>query len=395
MKNIITSLLLLPFLAFSQQKYYSYKYNNLYGITATDGTNIIDAKFTSSKNYKKIDSLAILKNDTGKTLLFNLFNGATVEYDEILLHEVFIENEYFSLIKNNGKQFLKGEKTGTILNLEKFFFSFENLGPNYIMGKVNNIKKNVKVTKDTTITVFPDFKIKKDKNGKVIPPPPPTMKKVKKTVTEKVNFPINYFIFKNQKKLELIKELNSKTSNCDINIYKEKYKNSEEIVENKVEYNNVYLNSWSHFLNEKFDYIAFREDKTYTLFTKDLKLIKKIESNKEIYYGIDDIQKTLQIWSKKSDLTIVDAGYQIPPSLSTKPTTFEVTQKDGLNIVKFKAKNETIFLFKTPFEVVTDWYDIKIIDANKNTLETEIDKANPKIYFPQKYAEMFQIDFNN
>lgn len=144
MKKILTSLLLLPLLAFSQQKYYSYKFNNLYGITATDGTNIIDAKYATQQKYKKIDSMAILKNATGKTLLFNLFNGATVEYDVIKPQEVFIENEYFSLIKNNGKQFLKGEKTGTILNLDKDFYSFQNLGPYYVIGKVKDIKKKCK-----------------------------------------------------------------------------------------------------------------------------------------------------------------------------------------------------------------------------------------------------------
>lgn len=99
----------------------------------------------------------------------------------------------------------------------------------------------------------------------------------------------------------------------------------------------------------------------------------------------------MQIWSKKNDLIIDNAFYQPSPSISDKPKIFEVTRKDGLNIVKYK----TLISYKTPLEVVSNWYDIKIIDVNKNTLETEIDKANPKIYFPQKYAEMFQIDFNN
>ena len=221
------------------------------------------------------------------------------------------------------------------------------------------------------------------------------MKKVKKTVTEKVNFPENYFIFKNQKALELVKEFNSNTSNCEIFIYKKRYKTSDEILEDKIEYKYKNLNIWDNFPEEKFDYIAFQEGKTYSLFTKNLKLIKKIERVKEPYNAIDDIQKTLRIWSKNDDLIIDNALYEPSPSISDVPKIFEVTRKDGLNIVKYIAKKETLFLFKTPLEVKSNWYKIKIIDANKNTLETEINKNNPKIFFPQKYNEMFQIDYSN
>ncbi|CAM4118903.1 WG repeat protein [Flavobacterium branchiophilum] len=418
MKYILTYLFLSPFLVFSQQKYFIYEYNKQYGIVSNDGTSIIDSKYKELEDYKTIDSLAILKNEKGKTLLFHLFNGTFEEYDQISTNEVYLENEYFSLIKNNGKQFLKGEKTNTIISLDKNFTSIKNLGPNYVI-----VTSDTDVTKKTTVNVE-KFELKKgyvsskDKKGYPLPPPDPkknpiAYNKVIKKEIKNITYRKNFFIYTNSKKLQFIKELNAESSLAKVYkiVTKENKKTYDSIAYNSQEnYENI--NPWDHFLYENFDYLVLCDDWYFiepaiSLFDSQFKSKNSFNytKNREGFSQEleDAIEKKLKISSKTIDVEL--AEYTISPmAYSERQERKEfllIENIEGLNVVSYLDNNNYVFMFKTPYKVKQYdrknkgiiRYQIEIMDDNNNKIISLLDNKNPKLNIPTNYLNLFKIDY--
>lgn len=418
MKYILTYLFLSPFFVFSQQKYFIYEYNKQYGIVSNDGTNIIDSKYKELEDYKTIDSVAILKNEKGNTLLFHLFKGTFDEYDQVSTNEVYLENEYFSLIKNNGKQFLKGENTNTIISLDKNFKSIKNLGPNYIIGTLDN-----EITKKTT-AVVEEFELKKeyfyrkDKKGRPLPLPnykenPSAFNKVIKKVTKNITFSKNYFIYTNSKKLQFIKELNAESVLADIYIYvnKENKKTYDSIAHNSQEkYENV--NPWDHFLYENFDYLVLCDEDiepTITLFDNQFKSINSFkftkDANKYSQELEDAVENKLKIKNKAIDVELAEYTIHQLTYIESRQERKEfilIENIEGLNFVSYLDNDNYIFMFKTPYKVKQYGrknyngriiYQIEIMDDNNNEIRSLLDYKNPKLNIPTNYLNLFKIDY--
>lgn len=417
MRYILTFLFLPPFFLFSQQKYFIYKYKNQYGIVSNDGTSIIDSKYKEIENNTTIDSVAILKNEKGKTLLFHLFNGTFEEYDQISTNEVYLENEYFSLIKNNGKQFLKGEKTNTIISLDKNFETITNLGPNYVIGTCET-----EVTKKTTIMVE-EFELKKeyfyrkDKKGKLLPLPyykdnPSAFNKVLKKEIKNITYRKNFFIYTNSKKLQFIKELNAESilSNVYKIVTKENKKTYDSIAYNSEE-NYVNINPWDHFLYENFDYLVLCDDwytePAITLFDSQFKSKNSFNYTKNgdgFSQELEDaIEKKLKISSKTIDVELAE---YVPPKMANserqeRKEFILIEQIEGLNVVSYLDNNKYVFMFKTPYIVKQNSrknkgkinYQIEIMDDNNNEIISMLDIKNPKLNIPTNYQNLFKIDY--
>lgn len=379
MKKLLLLLLISPLVAFAQQKYFTYQHNSLYGITDLQGNDIVNATYTDWEEYNAIDSLAILENKTGKTLVFHLFNGSKNEYDEFLPNHIYIQDEYFSLINNANKQYLQGQMTGQRILLKEKFYEFKNLGPDYIIGKFQKIAKPVK-------QASPKPAPKKDKNG--LTPPQivrePQMERLKRN---------NYYVFKNDKQLTRMKEINSDEYDFPFSIY-----NNNAVTGSHSEKQYQYkqdVKPWDHFYKESFDYVAVKDGNAFNLYDNNWKLITNIKSTRHPYNYDEQIGEALYALEEKKRFVIRSATYAVPPSMwngDRKPDFLKVEKQNDLNIVSVYRDKQYVFLFKTPAEVKAS-DSVITITKGTDTAQCIISKSNPVLHLPKQYLQLYQIDF--
>ena len=364
MKKYLFILFFFPVVAFSQQKYFTYQYNSLYGITDANGINVINAKYENLNN-RESDSLIILKNFTGttKTLVFNLFTGVKNEYDKIEMNYVYIQNEFFSLIENDKKQSLLGQKTGFLINLKEFYHTFQNLGSDYIVAKSNR-KKTINLTLD-------------DK----------TQAKTENDI---------YHVFKNNRKLNIIKEIAVK-ENLTYQIYKEKLPEKTDNIVQFIE-NQVILN----FPNEKFDYIAIfqydyvRKLDYWQLYDKNWLLIKKMYPKNTDNDMQEVVTKAVQLSVKgKKNVIVEHLRNEVYPDMATVEGRdfLKIEAKNGVNFVSYLKNDNYFFLFKTTSKVGSSYNRLTLEDAKNNKMIVDVDEETFKMYLPTQYQQQFKISF--
>ncbi len=367
MKKYLFIVLLLPFVAFSQQKYFTYQYNSLYGITDANGTNVIDAQYEDLNN-RESDSLVILKNYEGerKTLVFNLFTGVKKEYDKIVMNDTYIQNEFFSLIENDKKQYLLGQKSGFVIQFKEYHYQLRNLGSDYIAAKI----KKQKIIKP----------VPKDNNGNEIP----QIRTIDKDY---------YYIYKNDRKLTIIKEFALQNSLMPFEIYKEKpLEKTDNIV--LIAENHI-IDLRMDFVNEKFDYVSVRKDDYWELYDKKWTLIKKMYPK-----GDDDMQdvvtKAVQGFVKgKKNVIVERLSRDTPPNMATVEGRdfLKIEAKNDVNFVSCLKNDNYFFLFKTTSKVSSSYNRLTFEDAKNNKMVLDVDESNFKMHLPTQYQEQFKISF--
>lgn len=377
MKKLLFLLLLSPIIGLAQQKYFTYRHNGLYGITDVQGNDIVKAIYSKWEDYNTIDSLAILENKNGKTLVFHLYNGSKKEYDRFLPNHVYIQDEYFAFINNNKKEYLQGQISGLQIPLKEKFYEFKNLGPDYIVAKFEKIPKPVKQA--------PAPAPKKDKNG--LTPPQivrePQMESLKRN---------NYYVFKNDKKLVKLKEIGSNEFDFPFHIYdntaatdggSEQYSYKEDV------------KPWDHFYREQFDYVAVKDGDAFDLYDKSWKRITNIKSTRSPYDYDELISKALydQEKDKEKRFAIRTANYAVPPSgWSRRPDFLKVEKQSDMNVVSIYKKEQYAFLFKTPSEVKVSDNEITIKSGGDSST-CVISKSAPALHLPTQYIQLYKVDF--
>ncbi len=363
-KKYLFIALLFPFVAFSQQKYFTYQYNSLYGITDANGADVVKPQYPHLDD-RYSDSLIILENFAGKTktLVFNIFTGKKQEYDKIEKRHIYIQNEFYSLIENDKKQYLLGQKSGFVINLKEFYHTFQNLGSDYIVAKSNRKK---------TINLVLDDK---------------TQAKTENDV---------YHIFKNNRKLSIIKEIAVK-ENFTYQIYKEKLPEKTDNIVQLID-NQVVLN----FPNEKFDYIAIfqydyvRKLDYWELYDKNWVLIKKMYPKDSDSNMQEFVTKAVQLSVKgKKNVIIEHLRNEVYPDMATEEgrNFLMIDTKNGVDFVNYLKNDNYFFLFKTTSKVSSSYNRVTLEDAKNNKIVVDVDENSFKMYLPTQYQQQFKISF--
>lgn len=380
MKKLLFLFLMSPIMGWAQQKYFTYQHNGLYGITDVQGNDVVKATYPGWERNNSIDSLTILENKEGKTLVFHLYNGTKNEYDQFQPNHVYIQNEYFAFITNNKKAYLQGQKSGLQIPLKEKFYEFKNLGPDYIVAKFEKIAKLVK-------QAAPKPAPKKDKNGLT----PPQIVKAPELETLKRS---NYYVFKNDKKLVKVKEINTDEFDFPFSIFRNNAAtNNTPEPARSYEYNDI--KPWDHFYFEDFDYVAVKDGSAFDLYDKNWKLITNIKSTQDPYYYEEPISKALYAMEKDTAkrFRIRNAAYAVPPSgWGRDPAFLKVEKQNDLNIVSVYQKEQYVFLFKTPAEVKVYGNDISLT-IGTDVAKFEIPKAEPGVHLPSPYLQLYKIGF--
>ena len=366
MKKYLFIALLFPFVAFSQQKYFTYQYNSLYGITDANGADVVKPQYVSLNNSES-DSLIIIKNNTGKILVYNIFTGVKKEYDKIFMNHIYIQNEFYSLIENNKKQYLLGQKSGFVINLKEFYHTFENVGSDYIVAKSNRKK---------TINLVLDDK---------------TQAKTENDI---------YHIFQNNRKLNIIKEIAIK-ENFTYQIYKEKLpEKSPEKTDNIVQFieSQVILN----FPNEKFDYITIfqydyvRKCNYWELYDKNWVLIKKMYPKDSDNSMQEVVTKNVQLSVKGKKNVIIEhlSRETYPDQATVEGRNFlMIDTKNGVDFVNYLKNDNYFFLFKTTSKVSASYNRITLEDEKNNKMIVDVSESSFKMHLPTEYLKQFKISF--
>ena len=379
MKKLLFLFLMSPIIGWTQQKYFTYQHNGLYGITDVQGNDVVKATYTDWERNNSIDSLTVLKTKNGKTLVFHLYSGTKNEYDEFQPNHVYLQDEYFAFIINNKKEYLQGQKSGLQIPLKEKFYEFKNLGPDYIVAKFEKIAKLVK-------QAAPKPAPKKDKNGLT----PPQIVKAPELETLKRS---NYYVFKNDKKLVKVKEINTDEFDFPFSIFKN---NAAKGSTTEPMYNYQYntIKPWDHFYFENFDYVAVKNGNAFDLYDKSWKLITNIKSAENSYYYEEPISKALYALEKDKakSFDIRTANYAVPPSMGNMGAAFlKVEKQNDYNVVSFYQKGQYVFLFKTPAEVKVYGNDVTLT-MGTNVGKFEILGAEPAVHLPSQYLQLYKID---
>ncbi|MGE9311821.1 hypothetical protein ACLOAU_09250 [Niabella sp. CJ426] len=377
MKKLLFLFLMLPLVGLAQQKYFTYQHNGLYGITDVQGNDVVKAAYSDWERHNSIDSLTILENKKGKTLVFHLYNGSKKEYDEFQPNHVYIQDEYFEFITNNKKEYLQGQKSGLQIPLKEKFYEFKNLGPDYIVAKFQKLPKLIK---DASPKPAP----KKDKNGLT----PPQIVREPKTEFPKRS---NYYVFKNNKKMVKVKEINSDEYDFPFSIYNNTAA-TDYASEQQYQYKED-VKPWDHFYKERFDYIAVKDGNAFNLYDKNWKLITNIKSTGSSYDYDEPIAKALTALSKDKRFVIGTANYAVPPSMGGRaPDFLKVEKQNDLNIVSVYQNKQYFFLFKTPAEVKVSGNDITI-KSGADSSGCVISRSAPALHLPAQYLTLYKVDF--
>lgn len=376
MKKLLLLLLIAPLFGWAQQQYFTYQHNGLYGITDLKGNNVVNAIYTDWEDYNTIDSLAILENKKGKTLLFHLYNGSRNEYDEFQPNHVYIQDEYFAFISNNKKEYLRGQVSGLQIPLKEKFYEFKNLGPDYIVAKFQKVPKPVKQA--------PAPAPKKDKNGLT----PPQI--VRAPQMESLKY-ANYYVFKNDKKLVKVKEISSNEYDFPFSIYNNTAA-TDYSSEKQYQYKED-VKPWDHFYKESFDYIAVKDGDAFNLYDKNWKLITNIKSTGSSYDYDEPIAKALTALNKDKRFVINTANYAIPPSMGGRaPDFLKVEKQNDLNILSVYQDKQYVFLFKTSSEVKVSGNKVTIKSGGDSS-SCVISRSAPALHLPAQYLQLYKVDF--
>jgi hypothetical protein len=356
-------LLLLPVFVFSQTNYYTFKYNEKFGIASDKGEITKEAIYDDLEEFNTIDNFSILKNGN-KTTVFNLINAESKEYDEYLPNEVFIENEYYALVKNNKTQFLLGQESGLIINLKSKVLDIENIGVNYIIARIET----------------PIAKPKKLKSGLLLPKP--------------IDNLTYYQIYKNTKKFEYLKQITS----IELPLIDDFYAvDKNPGIVKMIEPREFKIKPWHHFLDNQFDYFTIKNKITFDLYNKDFILLQTIKFN-ELNYD-SKVQSAIKLIEKNQNIQVYNTSLDFGPDVmdigDPTPTFLKNIPENDLNILSYDHNGIYDFLFKTTSKIeFLSKHEIRLIDKNGNKVELLIDEVTPNIDLPKKLIEQFEISFS-
>ena len=134
---LVTLLLLLSSIARGQQ-YRIFIYDNLYGVTDSNATEVIAPTYDWVRTVAGREAYEIFHPPIGSdaaTMKFNMETGSKDFFDRYYSNDIVIQNESYSFAEQKGKQYLINEKTGGTIPLKEDFRSFENIGSRFIVAK--------------------------------------------------------------------------------------------------------------------------------------------------------------------------------------------------------------------------------------------------------------------
>ena len=363
MKKIFLLLLVFPCLISAQ--YFPFKYNDLYGVVDKDGNEEVKPMFTYVRT--EIKDVAVFTLE-GKYIYYNLIDGTQKEFDDFDMNEVYIKDEYFSLITKNKKQFLLGQISAKVIPLKSIYTGFKNIGPNYILAKQvdGSDKLEKEDSEEESLSEIKMVRLTKQKR-------------------------INYFVFEHSVQLNFIAKLNKEPidDENDITVTTYKIEDTEPIIKNH-EFNNATINRWDHFKQEDFSILAFQNKQIVTLFNAKLKPFKIFTytgDRREIESKVAEMskEKIIDATYPKSVMMIKeqDPDYKAPVVISSSNSIYTLSYlKDG----------EYIAFLKTPSEIsIWDKEKLSFIDTEGNKIVVTVDYKEQKIYIPTSFLKQFEI----
>lgn len=394
-RQILTVIILiLPSFLFSQQKYFIYKYNANFGLTSLDGTELIEGSFISHSD--QIKDYALFKNKSEKQVLVHLETGKKDIFDEFDGNSIFLENQYFANVENQGQYFLWSQKTGEKLPVPKVLQkqAFQDV---YMINK----DFLYAISHELVYPPTPKTKTKTAPKSKAPIIVPPEITKPPKNVTY-------VYIFKNERSMPVVAKIevddeklfgnNSPNSLFDF------YNLTKSPKDSKKDGSNVYLaeqrswnpelKPWHFYYDATFNIVCIDIVDNILIMDGNFKVIKTIaRKDRDERDAVKEYFET-QYPTDEITLSYADFSPSVSMGGSTRKPFWQVQKKENRYEISYlKDDNYIPYLELEATEAKVGYNDnLYIKDTQNNELMLQLNKKTLALAVPSRYKQQFKIE---
>lgn len=394
-KIIAIALMTIPQLLLAQQQYFVFKYNKEYGLTKLDGTTLIEDGFISHNN--QVNEYALFEDRNKKQILIHLETGRKDTFDKFEGNSLFLENQYFANVEQQGKHFLWSQKTGERLPVPKVL-------ENQSFHNVYMINKDFLYAVTYEMVYPPKAKpIKKTPSKTKVPAiQPPERLDPPKQITY-------VYIFKNERTMPVLSKIEvdqnklfeGKDVTSMFNFYNmtKRPKNLKE--DNSAQISilsqrtwNPEVRPWHFYYDSSFDVACIRVEDSIRVLDKNFKLLKTIAYTGRMEK--DDVANFLKSQYPNNEVSLSYADFS--PSVSmgslTRKSFWETQKKESKYEISYlKDDNYIPYLRIEAAEARVNYNDYLFIKDNANNeLMVQLDKKTLQLPIPIKYKKQFKIE---
>ncbi|SKB53582.1 hypothetical protein SAMN05660841_01054 [Sphingobacterium nematocida] len=393
-RQILTVILfILPSFLFSQQKYFIYKYNANFGLTSLDGTELIEGSFISHSD--QIKDYALFKNKSEKQVLVHLETGKKDVFDEFDGNSIFLENQYFANVENQGQYFLWSQKTGEKLPVPKVLQkqAFQDV---YMINK----DYLYAVSQELVYPPAPKPKAKTATKSKVPVISPPEISKPPKNVTY-------VYIFKNERSMPVVAKIevddeklfgnNSPNSLFDF------YNLTKSPKEGKTDDSNVYLveqrswnpelKPWHFYYDATFNIACINILDNILIMDGNFKVLKTIARKDRDER--DAVKEYFESQYPDYDVKLSYADFSPSVSMggSARKPFWMVQNKENQYEISYLKDDHYIPFVRLEASEAKMGYDdnLYLKDAQDNELMLQLNKKTLALPVPSAYKQQFKI----
>lgn len=394
---LIAVIFILPHIVFAQQKYFVFKYNNNFGMTNLDGTELIEGEFISYDD--QIKDYAHFENQEGKQVLIHVMTGQKEVFDEFDGNSIFMGDQYFANVESNGKHFLWSQKTGERLSVPKIlqqqsFQEVRMINKDFLyavsyewISPPTPKSKTKAVTKTKISGIRPPEKID--------PPAPP------KQVTY-------VYIFKNERSMPLVTKIivdddklfESNSPTLIFDFYNlEKIPKENTTTNNTVVYVapgrqwNPELKPWHFYYNADFNIACINKEDSIHIMDGHFKTIKTIPLKDR--HSQDATKEYFQSEYPKDEISLSYADFSPSVSMPSSPKKpfWQIRKKENYYEIDYLKDEDYIPYLQLEASEAKIGYDngLYIKDAQRNELMIKLNEETRLLAVPLKYKQQFKI----
>lgn len=392
---LITILFTLPPLLFAQQKYFIYKYNANFGLTNLNGTEIIEGSFISHSD--QIKDYALFKNKSEKQVLVHLETGKKDVFDEFDGNSIFLENQYFANVENQGQYFLWSQKTGEKLPVPKVLQkqAFQDV---YMINK----DFLYAISHELVYPPTPKPKTKTATKSKAPIIRPPEIVSPPKNVTY-------VYIFKNERSMPVVTKIevddeklfgsNRPNSLFDFYNLTKTSKDNKKDDDNQVYLSqqrswNPELKPWHFYYDATFNIACINILDNILIMDGNFKVIKTIARKDRDER--DAVKEYFELQYPNDDVTLSYADFSPSVSMGGSPRKafWQVQKKENQYEISYLKDDHYIPYIRLQATEAKMGYDDNLYmkDAQDNELMIQLNKKTLALAVPSTYKQQFKIE---
>lgn len=395
-QTLVVLFVLLPHTIFAQHKYFVYKYNTHFGLTNVEGTELIEGKFTSHSD--KITDYALFTAEDKKQVLINLETGKKDVFDEFEGNSIFLDNQYFANVENQGQHFLWSQKSGEKLPMPKALqkLSFQN---------VYMINKDFLYAISYEIVYPPIPKEKPVQKGKNTNKPPTITPPRKIEAPKQVTYT---YIFKNERNMPLIAKIavdddklfGGKQPTSVFTFYKlkktpksDKQGDEMQVFSASRSNWNSALKPWHFYYDAPFDVVCIPIEDSIRILDGNFNILKTIASADK--YDRDIVEDYFKAQYPNDEVELGYADFSAPISMggSAKKPFWQISNTESLFEVSYLQEDVYIPYLQLQAAEARIGYDngLYLKDKDNNELMIQLSKKRDQLPVPLKYKKQFSI----